>query len=118
MSRQPVPLTLAAVLGVLISGAAQADSFLPAPDAARLLADGKPWNGIRGDGDHVRLTFNADGTGRFEGPISRSVTWSVQGDAVCVRIGFPLGAKCLRFRRSGASLQAFDGDAPDLLLTH
>lgn len=118
MTRRFLRLVLTAAFGGWVCVAARADPFLPPADAARLLADGRPWNGVRADGDHVRLTLSADGTGRFEGPMTRAMTWAVQGDAVCIRIGFPLGTKCLRFRRAGAGLQAFDGDTPDLLLSH
>ncbi len=92
-------------------------SFLPAPEAVRLLADGKPWTAMRSDGERVTLTLAADGSGRFVGPFSRDITWRLQGEALCIRIGFPLGGKCLRFRRVAAGLQAFDGEAPDLLLS-
>ena len=117
MRSRLILLLVAVLLLAFAMSVAQAEPFLPGPEAARLLADGKPWDGVRADGDHVRLTLDAGGTGRFEGPITRSVTWSIQGDTICIRIGFPLGAKCLRFRRAAKGLQSYEGDAPDLLLS-
>lgn len=104
----------AAAVAVALTGGEAADPSLPAAEAVRVLADGKPWNGTRSDGDHVQLTFNPDGTGRFQGPVTRPITWKAGPEEICIQLGFPMGDKCLRFRRRGATLQAFLGDDLDM----
>ena len=112
-----LPALVAATLriGVILlslgsTAAAEGVEPLLTPSAAlALLADGRPWNGTRPDGGRVKMTFNKDGTGRFEGPITRPLHWAAQGEEVCLALGFPLGEKCVRFAGSAAALRAYEG---------
>jgi len=108
-------VTSACLLGVL--GPAWGQGFLPAPAAVRIVADGQPWTGRRPGGETVRLTLRPDGSGRFEGPLTREATWSVQEDAICIAFGFPLGTKCVRFLRQGAELVAHEGSEIAFILS-
>lgn len=110
---------IAAVVGVwlLVVAPVVAQDLLPAADAVRQVADGRPWNGHRPGGDDVRLTLRPDGTGRFEGPLTRDVTWTARDDVICIAIGFPLGTKCLGFQRRGDGLVAYEGRAVAFVLS-
>ena len=101
----------------LVCGGPVQGQTLRAADAMPLLADGRPWTGTRPDGEVVRITFQPDGTGRFEGPITRSITWTVRGEETCLHLGFPMGTKCVRFRRNGARFEAFEGAEPTFTLS-
>ncbi|MGY6249843.1 hypothetical protein ACXIUS_20215 [Bosea thiooxidans] len=71
---------LASVLGPIAAATPiGAQEFLPAAQAVKLLADGRPWATVTPEGRQARLTFNPDGTGSFEGPITMSTSWSVKG---------------------------------------
>ncbi len=93
-----------------------AQDYLPPSQAARMLADGQPWNAELPDGKKARLTFNADGTGSFEGPITISTSWAIKGDNLCVNLRIA-GTRCLRFRQVTGGFQAYQGEAADLRLT-
>lgn len=94
----------------------QAEEFMSAVQAARFLADGRPWTATLPEGKTARLTFNPDGTGSFEGPVTLSSGWSVKGSQFCVDMSFA-GKRCLRFKPIKNGLQAYQGDTADLRLT-
>lgn len=101
-----------AILSSSLSFAAEA--FLSPRKAAAVLADGQPWSAVVPDGKTLTFTFKKDGTGSIRGPMpfTLSVTWTVEGDAVC--ISGKMGTKCLRFQTVPRGLQSWDGDKPDL----
>ena len=92
-----------------------AQEFLPAGQAAKLLSDGRPWAAAK-DGRNARLTFNPDGTGSFEGPVTMPTSWSVKGQEICIDLSFA-GTPCLRFRKIAGGLLGYKGSAEDLRLT-
>jgi hypothetical protein len=102
----------AAILVSSPSFAVQA--FLSPQKAAALLADGQPWSALAPDGKTLKVILKKDGTGSIRGPLpfALSITWSVQGDAMC--IAGKMGTRCLRFREISGGLQGWDGDKPDL----
>jgi hypothetical protein len=102
-------IAVAVCIWLLLATPVRAQDLIPVADAVRLVADGRPWNGQRPGGDAIRLTLRPDGTGRFEGPLTRDVTWDVRDGALCIVIGFPLGTKCLGFERRGRELTAYEG---------
>jgi hypothetical protein len=111
----------AAILALLLAPAqpahAQQASYLPVTEAVAALADGRPWAGTRPDGGQVRLTLQPNGTGRFEGPVTRAITWSVQGQEICIAIGLPVGTRCLRFLRHGPGFAAHEAGEPAFTLS-
>ena len=111
----------AVLLALLLAPAppaqAQQASYLPVTEAVAALADGQPWAGTRLDGGQVRLTIHPNGTGRFEGPVTRAITWSLQGQEICIAIGLPIGTRCLRFLRHGPGFAAHEAGAPAFTLS-
>jgi putative ABC transport system ATP-binding protein len=102
-------LTLCAnLLSLSLAPPARADADLPLPAAVAVLADGRPWVARRAGGAETRLTLRPDGTGRIEGPASRDVSWATQGEDICIAFGFPMGRHCIRLRRNGAGLAAYE----------
>lgn len=101
-------LALAALLAASVSVATAGDGYLPVDEALAALADGRPWTARRPDGEIVRLTLRPDGTGRFEGPVTRAVTWSVRQAEICIVIGFPMGSRCLRLVRRAEGFDAHE----------
>ena len=99
------------------AGAAAGQDFLSAAAAAQVLADGHAWTGRRPGGAEVRLTLRPDGTGRFEGPLTRETRWAVRDDAICIVFGIPLGTKCVRFERRGGAFVAHEGDVVAFILS-
>lgn len=87
---------------------ASGDGFMPIREAVAMIADGNSWTGTRPNGETMRLTLRPDRTGRFDGPISRDVTWATQGEALCIAFGLPIGSRCLRFVRRGQGIHAHD----------
>lgn len=74
---------LAAFVATLALGTpAAGKDYLPAALAVAALADGRSWTGQRPGGASVRLTLRRDGSGRFEGPLTRETRWTVQGEAI------------------------------------
>ena len=111
----------AAILALLLAPAppaqAQQASYLPVAEAVSALADGQPWAGTRPDGGMVRLTLHPNGIGRFEGPVTRAITWSVRGQEICIAIGLPIGTRCLRFLRHGQGFAAHEAGEPAFTLS-
>lgn len=100
-----------------IAGPAAGQDFLSAAAAVRTLADGQAWTGRRPGGAAVRLTLRPDGTGRFEGPLTRETRWAIRDDAICIAFGVPLGTKCVRFQRRGSEFVAHEGDDVAFILS-
>lgn len=113
-----VGIPLAAMALIALSGplAAQAPQFLAPADAVRVVADGKPWNGVTADGRKARITLNRDGSGSFEGPITLSISWAVMQEDICIKISIA-GTKCLRFRRIAGGVEGWNAKGRDLTLT-
>jgi len=103
-----IPLATAVPIG--------AQELLPVGQAARALADGRAWSAVTPDGRKTKMTFNADGTGSFEGPITMTTRWAVRGQEICIDLSVA-GSRCLRFRRTPDGLQAYQGQQPDLRLS-
>lgn len=95
-----------------LSSLAAGQQYMATKEVASALADGKPWTGQRPSGDQVKITFNKEGSGRFEGPITKSITWAVQNDEFCIVFGIPMGTKCLRFQTAQNGFAAFEKGAP------
>lgn len=110
-------LPLCLLLAVASPAAAQPGAYLPVADAVAAIADGKPWAGTRPDGGPVRLTLHANGSGRFEGPVTRDITWAIRGEELCIALGLPLGSRCLRFRRQGHGFAAHAAGEPAFTLS-
>jgi hypothetical protein len=101
----------AAGIAMALTLAGGAQQFLSPLQAAAALADGKPWTGRRPNGETMHLTLRPDGTGRFEGPVSREIAWIVQLETICLQIGFPIGSKCIRLSPRGQGYDAYEDDA-------
>ena len=93
-----------------------AAGFLSPTQAVHVLADGQPWSVATADGKRANMTFNKDGTGSFEGPITLSTSWEIKGQEICVNLRIA-GVKCLRFRRVVSGLEAYQGSTLDLRLS-
>ena len=94
---------------------APAPAYLPTAEAVRRVMDGQPWNGAAG-GRTVKITFNKDGTGTFDGgPFSMSISWAVKQDNICLNLGMA-GTKCVRFAAIPKGYQAYEAGKPDLTL--
>ena len=95
---------------------AQAErEFLRPAQAAKMLADSRPWAATRVDGREAKVTFNADGTGTFEGPMTLSTNWTIKGDDVCITMNV-IGVKCHRFAKVSGGLDGYLDGAVDLRL--
>lgn len=115
MSLQISSRVAALLVPIAIATPIVAQEFLPAEQAAKLLSDGRPWAAVK-DGHDARLTFQPDGTGSFEGPVTMPISWSVKGQEICMELRFA-GAPCLRFRKIAGGLLGYRGKAEDLRLT-
>lgn len=109
-------LRRALVLVLLNIGPAEAQAFLPPEDAVAAVADGRPWAALNAEGRAASLTLNPDGTGRFAGPMTVGLTWAIQGDAICLRLG-GIRTRCLRFRPVAGGFEAWYDGARDLRLS-
>lgn len=96
--------------------AAQAPPYIPVDQAVKIIADGGPWSALTANGRRAKLTLNKDGTGKFEGPITLSISWDVQGQNLCIRLGMP-GTKCLRFRQVANAFEGYADGKLDLTLS-
>lgn len=85
--------------------------------AAKALVDGRPWNWSVPDGKKGRMTFNVDGTGKLEGPVTMGIKWSVKGPDFCIAMGFMLGTKCVTVVPSTRGYQTFNKGVPAFLFT-
>ncbi|MDH2401851.1 hypothetical protein QCM77_18070 [Bradyrhizobium sp. SSUT18] len=95
---------------------AQAErEFLRPAQAARILADSRPWAAMREGGRQARVTFNPDGTGTFEGPMTVSANWAINGEDICITITI-IGVKCHRFVKVAGGLDAYTDGAVELRL--
>jgi hypothetical protein len=95
---------------------AQAPDFLPANQAVKAMMDGRPWNGLTSEGRRAKFTFNKDGTGTFEGPITMSISWEQKADAVCLNLRMA-GTKCFRFRAIAGGFEGYIGNKLDATFT-
>jgi hypothetical protein len=95
---------------------AQAErEFLRPAQAARILADSRPWIATRSDGHGGKMTYNPDGTGTFDGPMTLSTTWTIKGEDICMNMRF-VGVICHRFARVSGGLDGYLDGAVDLRL--
>ncbi|MBD9597432.1 hypothetical protein IB270_31870 [Ensifer sp. ENS05] len=103
-----------ATLAAEVTFAASTQTFLQPQQVAAVLADGQPWSAHTPDGKTLKVTLKTDGTGSIRGPLpfTLSVTWAVNGEALC--INGRMGTRCLRFSKVSGGLQGWDGDKPDL----
>lgn len=95
-----------------------AQAFLSSAQAAKTLADGRPWSGIMQNGRKATITLKPDGTGSFRGPAPLPIpaTWSTKGDNFCVKISLA-GTRCMRFRRVAGGLEGWRDNKPVMRLT-
>lgn len=110
MARSSLALVAALTIG---SVPATAQSFMPLHEATRAVADGKPWSVTTSEGRQAKMTLNSDGSGKFEGPITMTITWQINGEEMCLNLKMA-GTKCLRFRAIKGGYQGFQGQAVDL----
>lgn len=103
--------TGSAALGQPTSG-----EFLPPAQAARLLIEGQTWSALTSSNREAKVTFNKDGTGRFEGPMTLTTSWEIKGQEICLSISI-VGTKCLRFRQTSRGLDGYVGQTLDLRLS-
>ncbi|SFJ28320.1 hypothetical protein [Bradyrhizobium sp. cf659] len=95
---------------------AQAErEFLRPAQAAKILADSRPWAATGEGGRQARITFNPDGTGTFEGPMTVSATWGIKGEDICITMTI-IGVKCHRFAKVAGGLDAYTDSAVELRL--
>lgn len=106
-------ILIAAAAAALAAFPARAQSFMAPAEAARVLADGKPWSVTTGEGRKARITLNRDGSGTFEGPITMPIGWKTDGEDLCIDLK-RAGARCLRFKATGAGYDGYRGDKVDL----
>jgi len=110
-------LVAAVVSAVTPSGGivrAQAErEFLRPAQAAKMLADSRPWAAKGGDGREAKITFNPDGTGTFEGPMTLSTKWAIKGEDICITMSV-IGVKCHRFAKVAGGLDAYTDGAVEL----
>lgn len=93
---------------------AQAErEFLRPAQAAKMLADSRPWAAKGPDGRAAKIIFNPDGTGTFEGPMTMSTKWAVKGEEICVTMTI-IGVKCHRFAKVAGGLDAYTDGAVEL----
>ncbi|ARO26406.1 hypothetical protein TAL182_PB00058 (plasmid) [Rhizobium sp. TAL182] len=118
MKRLTLAMAAVAVVAAAPAFAAEGKAYLPPQTAAAIIANGMPWSAEAPNGRNFKLTLNKDGTGNIKGPLLFQLTlnWAVKGDAMC--ICGTMMSKCLRFREIPDGLQAWDGEKPDLKLTH
>jgi hypothetical protein len=109
-------LRRAVMLAMLNIGPAEAQDFLTPREAAAAVADGRPWSALTSEGQPARLTLNPDGTGRFEGPVTLGVGWTIRGEEICLRLGV-IRTRCLRFQPIPGGYEAWAEGARDLRLT-
>jgi hypothetical protein len=100
--------------GTIVRAQAERE-FLRSAQAAKMLADSRPWAATRDDGREAQITFNQDGTGTFEGPMTLSTKWAVKGDDICITMNV-IGVKCHRFAKVSGGLDAYTDGAVDLRL--
>lgn len=95
---------------------AQAErEFLSPAQAAKMLADSRPWAAKGADGREAKITFNQDGTGTFEGPMTVSTKWAIKGEDICISMTI-IGVKCHRFAKASGGLDAYTDGAVELRL--
>lgn len=112
-------LAAAIVAAIMPSGTivrAQAErEFLRPAQAAKMLADSRPWAAKGPDGREAKITFNQDGTGTFEGPVTLSSKWAIKGEDICISMTI-IGVKCHRFAKVAGGLDAYTDGAVELQL--
>ncbi|NKQ85621.1 hypothetical protein [Rhizobium ruizarguesonis] len=111
-----INLWLARLCALILTSSSSfaAQAYVSPQKAAAILADGQPWSALAPNGKTLKVILKKDGTGSIRGPVpfALSITWAVQGDAMC--LAGKMGTRCLRFREISGGLQGWDGDKPDL----
>lgn len=93
---------------------AQAErQYLRPAQAAKILADSQPWAATGPDGRAAKITFNPDGTGTFDGPMTMSTSWAIKGENICITMRI-IGVKCHRFAKVAGGLDAYTDGALEL----
>lgn len=94
---------------VAISQPASARAFLTPAQAIDVLADGQPWSATFGDSMRAKLTFNKNGTGVLQGPVTLAAKWEIKGQDVCLSVRFAF-TRCLRFRMVDGVIEGYHGE--------
>ncbi|MBR1132781.1 hypothetical protein [Bradyrhizobium iriomotense] len=96
---------------------AQAErEFLRPAQAAKMLADSRPWSATKKDGRDATVSFNPDGSGTFKGgPFALSTKWEIKGEDICITMSVT-GVTCHRFVRVAGGLDGYTNGALDLQL--
>jgi len=117
MIKKPNVFVAAFALFASTSSFAAEGSFLPIEKVVATLADGKAWSAETPDGKTIKIIFNADSTGSIRGPvpIPLSLTWTVDGELLCIKT--KMATPCLRFTQVSGGLQGWKGGKKDLKLT-
>ena len=100
--------------GTVVRAQAEREFLRPA-QAAKMLADSRPWAATRMDGREAKITFNPDGTGMFDGPMTLTTKWTIKGEDICITMSV-MGVKCHRFARVSGGLDAYTDGAVELRL--
>jgi len=61
------------------------------------------------------MTFNPDGTGTFDGPMTLSTTWTIKGEDICVTMKI-VGVICHRYAKASGGLDGYLDGEVDLRL--
>ena len=80
-----------------------------------MLADSRPWVATRSDGHGAKMTFNPDGTGTFDGPMSLSTKWTIKGEDICFSMSI-VGVVCHRYAKVAGGLDGYLDGVLDLRL--
>lgn len=96
---------------------AQAErAFLRPAQAAKMLADSRPWAATKRDGRDATVSFNPDGSGTFKGgPFELSTKWEIKGEDICITMSV-VGVTCHRFAQVAGGLDGYTNGALDLQL--
>ena len=97
----------AALIAMQPTSATAAPTYLSRADVVADLVDGQLWTMTNSDGRNGRIRFNDDGTGAIESPIKRRIKWTIEGNTLCMRMGFMLGTRCFQAMRSGSGFQGY-----------
>lgn len=89
--------------------------FLRPAQAAKMLADSRPWAARTAQGRDAKIIFHPDGTGVFEGPMSMSTKWAIKGEDICITMTI-MGEKCNRFARVAGGLDGYNNGVIEMQL--
>jgi hypothetical protein len=79
--------------------AAVVETEITAADATAILADGKPWKMVAGDGKNADIVLRADKSGALQGPITLDIEWAEQDGKFCLLMGKMLGDQCMDMKK-------------------